>query len=300
MSGVVLVVAHPRHPNRESHPRVPFTPGGPRGSSWLIRPIAFSSCLGTRCPPADQPQTHLTWIPSSSHCLRRPEFGPRTRTASPCALNKINATPSPAAGGCWCCSGQRPQLRLRRAGAGQMAAKARSAQHQAIQTPVDTKHRPAPGPCRVPLGLSAPRPTAHAHCVQCAVCSCAHRLRTGVAFGFKLTSGNRGQVKRRVLHAHTHARTHVHTHARTHARAPLPPRAPPPHTHTRNPPPKHFSHCFLLRQPLFFSSVLSISGFARGSRCSNPVTWKPQLRRGAHHNWAGTPLYSPCFVFYIE
>jgi hypothetical protein len=56
-------------------------------------------------------------------------------------------------------------------------------------------------------------------------------------------------------------------------------------------------HCFLLRQPLFFTYVLSISGFVREPRCSNPVTWKPQLRREAPRNWVGKSRYCPCFVF---
>jgi hypothetical protein len=31
------------------------------------------------------------------------------------------------------------------------------------------------------------------------------------------------------------------------------------------------------------------------------VTWNPQqLRRGAHHNWAGKSGYCPYFVFYTE
>jgi hypothetical protein len=49
-----------------------------------------------------------------------------------------------------------------------------------------------------------------------------------------------------------------------------------------------------------FSSVLSISGFARDFLRSNSAIWKPQLRRGAHHNWAGESGYSPEFVFYTE
>jgi hypothetical protein len=50
----------------------------------------------------------------------------------------------------------------------------------------------------------------------------------------------------------------VKVHARTHARVPPPPTPPP-----QNPRPKLFSHCFLLRQPLFlplFSPYRGASG----------------------------------------
>jgi hypothetical protein len=86
------------------------------------------------------------------------------------------------------------------------------------------------------------------------------RRMAGARLGIEmLTLGNRGQVKRRV-HACTHARTHVR-------------RAPPPQkTHTTQ---QHFSHCFLLRQPLFlplFSPYRDSSG-SRGAR-----TWRPVIR----------------------
>jgi hypothetical protein len=69
-------------------------------------------------------------------------------------------------------------------------------------------------------------------------------------------------------------------------RPPSPSSPPPP------PPPSP--------QTIFFTSVLCISGFVRERSQNSMVTWKPQLRRGARHNWAGKSRYSPCFVFYIE
>jgi hypothetical protein len=98
-----------------------------------------------------------------------------------------------------------------------------------------------------------------------------------VLFMFMLTSGSRGQVERRVR-ACVRALPH-----------------PTPHgirgTHTA------FLPLLSPQTTAFFTSVLSISGFVREPRCSNSVTWNPQLRRGAHHNWVGKSGYSPMFRF---
>jgi hypothetical protein len=88
-----------------------------------------------------------------------------------------------------------------------------------------------------------------------------------------LSLGNWGQVKRRV-HARTHARTCAPPPA---PRAPpppplspLPPIHPYPSPHPPPPPPQHNTTFLPLLYPqtTFFTSVLSISGIARG-RCQN-------------------------------
>jgi hypothetical protein len=96
----------------------------------------------------------------------------------------------------------------------------------------------------------------------------------------KLTLGNMGLVKRRVHARTTHARTHAGAHVRpSPPSSPLPPLPPSPSSPPTESAPKKGPPTALLRQcyrqPLFFASVPSISGFVRELRCSNPVNCSP-------------------------